>query len=161
MLYTISAKIMQPIKTQLVLPFLHSSQQSVFGHAQAYPFPEKLPLRLGQYGPKCNTWSLGPTWVHNPSSVSVSSAIFAGLHSTASSGMLRHVLFPKNCTFALGNLDPHPIHKSLCPPESKSQMASGSVQLFLHGSRQKASIFYNGRPFPPKISPSHGDLNPM
>jgi len=45
--------------------------------------------------------------------------------------------------------------------ESTTQIANRSVQLFLHGSRQKASIFYNGRPFPQKISPSHGDLNPM
>jgi len=81
---------------------------------------------------------------------------FCRAHSTVSSGMPRHVLFPKNCTFALGNLDPHLIHESLRPPESKSQMASGSVQLFLYGSQQRVAILNNGPPFPLKIDPSTG-----
>ena len=46
------------------------------------------------------------------------------------------------------------------PPESTTQTADRSVQPFLHSSRQKFPILYNGRPFPPNF-PSHGDLDPI
>jgi len=38
-----------------------------------------------------------------------------------------------------------------CPPESTIQAASRLVQPFLHSSRQKVSILYNGRSFPPPL----------
>jgi len=37
------------------------------------------------------------------------------------------------------------------PPEFTTQTANRSVQSFLHSSRQKVPILYNGRPFPPKL----------
>ena len=37
------------------------------------------------------------------------------------------------------------------PPESTTQTANRSIQPFLHSSRQKVSILYNRRPFPPKL----------
>jgi len=39
---------------------------------------------------------------------------------------------------------PHLTHASLVQPKSKTQMASRSVQPFLHISRQKVPILYNG-----------------
>jgi len=48
----------------------------------------------------------------------------------------------------------------MCPPESKSQTASRSVQPFMHSSRQTVPIpvLYNERPFPLKLAPSHGEI---
>jgi len=43
---------------------------------------------------------------------------------------------------------PHLTHASLGPPKSIPQSASRSVQPFLHSSRQKIPILYNGPPFP-------------
>jgi len=40
---------------------------------------------------------------------------------------------------------------SLGPPASTTEMANRSVQPFLHSSRQKIPMLYNGRPFPPKL----------
>ena len=40
---------------------------------------------------------------------------------------------------------------SFGPPESTTQTANRSVQLFHHSSRQKVHILNNGRPFPPKL----------
>ena len=40
----------------------------------------------------------------------------------------------------------HPAHASLGPPESTSQMASPSLQPFLHSSWQRVPILYNGPP---------------
>ena len=48
---------------------------------------------------------------------------------------------------------------SFGPPESTTQTAYRSVQLFLHSSRQKVSILYNGRPFPRKLPLLMGDLD--
>jgi len=50
----------------------------------------------------------------------------------------------------------------LGPIQSASQTASRSVQPFLHISRQRVPILYNGPPFlsPLKIAPSFGDLHP-
>jgi len=45
---------------------------------------------------------------------------------------------------------------SFGPPESTTQTANNSVQPFLYSSLQ---ILYNGRPFPPKLSPHMGDLD--
>ena len=43
-------------------------------------------------------------------------------------------LFPQNCPFPWGNLDPDLIHGSLSPPKFPTQTVSRSVQPFLQGS---------------------------
>jgi len=45
-------------------------------------------------------------------------------------------------------------------PEATTQTANRSFQAFLHSSRQKVPILYNGRPFPPKLPLPMGDLDP-
>ena len=61
----------------------------------------------------------------------------------------------------------HLIHGSLDPPEtpeseSTSQTASRSVQPFLHSSRQRVTMLYNGPSlFLLKIAPSHGGSGPL
>jgi len=46
---------------------------------------------------------------------------FCTAHSRVLSGMPGHVISPKNCTFALGDLDLNLIHGPLDPPESLIQ----------------------------------------
>ena len=75
-------------------------------------------------------------------------------HGSVSSGMSCP---PVIATFACGIWVPS--KTCLSPPESITQTASRSVQPFLHRSRQCCCC--NGRPFPPKITPSHGDLDPI
>jgi len=50
---------------------------------------------------------------------------------------------------------------SFGPPEYTTQMANRSVQLFLPSSRQKVPIFYNGRPFSPRLPFSWGIWTPI
>jgi len=68
-----------------------------------------------------------------------------------------HVLSPKNCAFALGDLEPHLIHGSLDTPETRGQIlncisiGSGVFAQLTTESR----YFTTGRPFPLKITPSY------
>jgi len=94
-----------------------------------------------------NTWFNGPTRVHNPNGILISSAIFA--QRSVVGDILPHSKLP----LPTGDLDPHLILGSWGPPDSISQRASWSVQLFLHSSRQTVLILYNGPPIPPKNCP--------
>ena len=49
---------------------------------------------------------------------------------------------------------------SFGPPKSTTQAANRSVQPFLHNSRLKAPMLYNGRPFPPKLPFLMGGCGP-
>jgi len=42
-------------------------------------YPQNCPFALGDLDPRPNTWFLGLIWVHNPNSISIGSAAFAGL----------------------------------------------------------------------------------
>jgi len=64
--------------------------------------------------------------------------------------------FPQNCPFPQGDLEPHLKHDSLGPSEPTMQTASWSVQPFLHRWLPSVPILTMGRPFSPKIGPSHG-----
>jgi len=83
---------------------------------------------------------------HNQNSISIVSAVFAQL-TAVSSGIPGHVLSPKNCLFAWGSGPSFNTIPSVHP--SLTQMASRSVQPFLHSAQQTVSILHNGRPFPP------------
>jgi len=52
-------------------------------------------------------------------------------------------------------------HASFVPPESTTQTTNQSIQLFLHSSRKKVAILYNGQPFPQKLPLPMVDLNPI
>jgi len=71
-------------------------------------------------------------------------------------------LSPQNCSFALGDLDPHLIHGSLGPLEPTTQAASRSVQPYSHKGPHSVPILYNGTPLSAlKIAPfPWGDLDP-
>jgi len=62
-----------------ILPFLHSSLQSVPIVYNGLPLtPQNCPFYGGAV-PPFNTWFTGPTYVFNPNGVSIGWAVFAGL----------------------------------------------------------------------------------
>jgi len=76
---------------------------------------------------------LQPTRVHNPNGKSIGSAVFAQLTAESPYTLQWALLSPKIAP-SHGDLDPHLIHGSLGLPESSTQIAFRSVQLFLQGS---------------------------
>jgi len=58
---------------------------------------------------------------------------------------------PSKLPLPMGDLDHDLICGFLGPPDSASQMASRSIQLFLHSLWQTVPILYTGDPFPPKL----------
>jgi len=68
--------------SRLDQPFLHSSPQSVpIYFTMGRRFPSKLPLSMGDPDPHLIHGFLGPIRVLNPNSISIGSAVFAGLTS--------------------------------------------------------------------------------
>jgi len=69
-----------------------------------------------------------------------------------------------NVSFREGTLAPPGEYDWTCASfrslKSTTQTANRSVQPFLHISRQKLPIFYNGRPYPPELLLPMGDLDP-
>ena len=90
-----------------------------------------------------NTCFLGPTWVHNPNSISIGSAIFCSAHGTVSSGIPGHVLSLKNYPLAWGDLDPHLIHGSGAHPSPNAKWHLDRFSHFLLSSLQRVPILYN------------------
>ena len=81
--------------------------------------------------------------------------------STAVVGHAGHVLSPWKLRLHMERSEPPSNNSFLGPLESKSQTASRSVQPFLHISRRRVPILYNGPPpFLLKISPSHKGSEP-
>jgi len=80
-----------------------------------------------------NLCFLGPTWVHNPNSKSIGSAIFAQLTAESHNTLQWAPLSPK-LPFPVGVSGPHLAHGSVGPLESSNQMASRSDQPFLQVS---------------------------
>jgi len=114
------------------------------------------PLHGGP-GPRVIHASLGP-----PESITqtASQSVQLLLHSScpcrrACQGMP----FPSKLPLAKGDLHSHLICGSLGSPDSASQVTSRLVEPFLHSSRQKVPILYNGRPFPSKLPFPMGDLD--
>ena len=109
-----------------------------------------------------NTCFLGLTRVHNPNGISIGSAISAQLMAECrracpgTSLPLKLMSFPLKLPLSHGDLDLHLIRGSLVPADSASQMASQSVQPFLHRSRQTVIILYSRPTLPPKqLDPSN------
>jgi len=90
------------------------------------------------------------TRVHSPYSISIGSATFAQLTAECRWAGPGACPFPQNCP-ACCNLDPHRIHGSLGPPESKTQTVSLVVRPFYTAHR---SVI--GHALPLRTAPSHG-----
>jgi len=76
---------------------------------------------------------------------------FCTAHGKVSSGMSGHVLSPNNSPLHRW-FGPNLIHPSLGPPESITQIASGSFQPFLHRSWQSVATLHYGPPLFPFLS---------
>jgi len=86
----------------------------------------------------CNIYFLGPTQIRNPIGISVGSYIFAQLTAECRRACLKISHFP----FAWGDLDPHLIHDSLGPSESKSQTANRSAEPFFGQFLKQFALCY-------------------
>jgi len=83
--------------------------------------------------------SLGP----RESTIQIASSSvqpFCTAHGRVSSGMPWHVLYPKNCLLAWGDLDPHLIHGSLGSPES---MPTGHCDWFSRFCRSAEHVRFS------------------
>jgi len=114
-----------------VQPCLHSSRQSVVGHAfplHNCPFPWR-----GGIWTLSNTWFLWSTRLSIQNGISIGSAVFAQI-TADSPDSFYWAPFPKKLPLSTGNLNSHLIHSSLGPPKSSIQTASPSVQPVLQDS---------------------------
>jgi len=117
-----------------VQPFLHNSQQKVLILYNGQPFPPKIaPSHMGS-GPHLIHDSLGqskPTIQTAFRLVRLFSHRWLQSVPILDNGMPH---FPLKIAYSYEGSGPQLIHGSLGPPESLTQMASRSVQLFLQGS---------------------------
>jgi len=130
-----------------VQSILHSSQQSVVGHARTCPFHLNCPFAWGAGHPLTRFY--GFSWVHNPNGISISSAVFAQLTSDchhASCGMP----FPSKLPLPKRDLDTYPICGSLVHLTQHPKKHRDRFSRF-SSSWQTVPILYHGRPFPPKL----------
>jgi len=128
-----------------VQPFLHRSRQKVFVLYNGRPYIHKNCrfLWVG-YEPPCNAWFPGPIGVYNPS------GHFYTANGRVSSGRL---------AIDLANTSRlvHASAQSSLKP--KRQIDRFSRFCTAHG--RKSLYFTNVRADPPKIAPSHADLDPI
>jgi len=68
------------------------------------PSPSKLPLSTGDLDANLDAWFLGPTWVLNSNSISIGSAVFAGLTSVTDRPTDQPTDRPR---YSVGNNKPH------------------------------------------------------
>jgi len=74
-----------------------------------------------RHAPLSNTWFLGPTQVHIPNGISISSAIFAQLTADGPCSLQRATPLPLKIAPSQRGIWTHLIHGSLGPPESTSK----------------------------------------
>jgi len=96
---------MSQAANRLVQPFLHSSCQSVVGHAQTCLSPNNCPFHMRDLG-LIYTRFLGPTRVHKPNGIWTGLAVFEQLTAEHPYTLQWATLFPENCRFQWGDLHP-------------------------------------------------------
>ena len=119
--------------TELVLPSVHPSPQpkrqiSRFSH----PFPQNCRFSWG-------IWTLSDSWLGHsePTIQTAAISVQPFSHRWTQSVTILHNGTPLSSlkiVHSHGGSGPHQIHGSLGSPESSTQMASPSVQPFLHSS---------------------------
>ena len=102
---------------------------------------------------------LRPTWVHNPNSKSIGSAISAQLTTESPYTLPWASLSPTIAPYH-GGSGHRLTHDSLGHSEPTIQKASQTVQPFSHRWLQSVPILYNGPPISPKLPLPMGDLDP-
>jgi len=103
-----------------------------------------------------NSWFLKPDRTDNPNGITIGSAVFAQVTTECPYTLQWAPLSPK-IAHSHGESGPHLTRNSFGPSEPTNQMASLSVQPFLHRWLQSVPILYSGTLLSPlKIAPSHG-----
>jgi len=133
--------------TELVFPSAHPSQQPKWqidwfylfctAHSRkslcstmSNPFPQNCPFSWGDLDPHLAYDSLGPS---EPTNQTASLLVRLFLHRWPQSVPILYNRTPLSLSklpLPMGRSGPHLIHGSLGPPESSTQMACRSVQLF-------------------------------
>jgi len=105
--------------------------------------------RIHQIAPMCNPCStcfLGPNGVQNSNDISISWAVFTQL-TAVWLGMPGHVLSPKNCAFARGDLETHLNLWFFGPPESNLKWHLDCFSHFYKAYGTDSLHLTAGRPF--------------
>ena len=114
-----------PSKRWIDQPFLHSSRQKVPILYSGRHFPQKLPLPRG-------------IWTHPGPQTKRHLYWFSHFCTDGRRVFLYFTMGrpfpPSKLPLPMGDVDSHLTHGSLGPPDSSTQMAPWSVQLFLQGS---------------------------
>jgi len=95
--------------------------------------PKKIAPFHWVSGPSSNMWFLWPTRIHNPNSISIGSAVFAGLKVDCPYTLQWAETFPFKTGLPWGS-GPHLTDGSLRPPEPITHRTSQSVHPFLQDS---------------------------
>jgi len=103
-----------------VQPFLHSLRQKVPILYNGRPYPQELPLPMGDLDLPCNTWCFRPMRVHSPNGTSIGSAIFAQMTAECLYTLQWFACFPLKIAPSQTS-GPH-VRGSLAPPESGMQI---------------------------------------
>jgi len=103
------------------------------------------------------TCFLGPTRVHTPCSIVISSAICAELKAKSRYTLQQATPFsPLKLPLPMGDLNPHPIHGSLGSPEPQHKRHLDWFNCFCTAHGRASLYFTMGHPLPSKLSLSTG-----
>ena len=92
-----------------------------------------MPFPVGESWPPSNIWFLGPTRVFIPNGISIVAAIFEQLTAECPITLQWGATFSPKLPLPMKDRGHHLMHGTYGPPESASQMASGSARPFLRG----------------------------
>ena len=101
--------------------FLHSSRQCPYNLQWAATPPSKLPVRMRGIWTPSNTWFLGSTRVHTPNSISIDSAVFAGL-----------TIVTDRPRYSVCNNRPHLRSTAMRPKKGRENCTVACPTIFLH-----------------------------
>jgi len=112
----------------------------------------KIAPSRGGYRPPSNSWFIGYIRAHSLNGITIDSDVFAHVTTECLYTLQWEPLSPKIAP-SHGESGPRLTHESLVPSETTTQMASRSVQSFLHGWPQSVPILHSGTPLPPRNFP--------
>jgi len=95
-------------------------------------FPQNCPFTCWRSGPRSNLRFLEPVRVHNPSSITIGSAVFPQMTAVSLYFSMDRPHPPLKLPLPMLDVDPHLIRGSFGSPESSIQTPSRSAEPFLH-----------------------------
>jgi len=116
-----------------------------------------VPLPVGAFAPRSNTWFLGSSRLSVPNCILIGSAVFAHLPAERPY-ILEWAAPPPNCPFLWGS-GPHLIYGSLGLPESDPKWITIGSATCAGFTAEHAYTLQSAARFPPKLSLPMGDLD--